>query len=166
MIHWDPLWPLLGGVPLELKIFVLFGRCVGGNLHSHPWHLWVFGDGGDLHLWKWRFPGKPRSWAHCYGPTLPEAALERLQAVLRRDFARLKRHSEALALTAKVDELRVDWLLGDPRFGSRLGELTFIGSADRLVPPIQEAMARAFFRGHRSRKEEIVVGSLDAGVAS
>ena len=52
--------------------------------------------------------------------------------------------SERLCAAAGVEELRVDWLLGDEALGPRIGETTYIGAAFAGVPTISEAAGRGF----------------------
>ena len=49
--------------------------------------------------------------------------------------------SERLCTAAGVEELRVDWLLGDGVLGPRIGETTYMGAAFAGVPALSEAAA-------------------------
>ena len=60
--------------------------------------------------------------------------------------------SEAVA--HGLDELRVDWLLGDPVWGPRIGELTYMGTMALDVFPVSWRLAKAFAAAHLSRRED------------
>ncbi|CAJ1386967.1 unnamed protein product [Effrenium voratum] len=136
--------------PLELKVQVLFGEVVGGCLNTHPMYLWVLRSGA---LIRWR----PEECSgllkrnHGLWEELPAPVLQRLQEVLQEHWRQLREDSELLARRAGLDELRVDWLLGDPRWGCRIGELTYMGTMALDLPPISRRLARAFAEGHLSR---------------
>ena len=167
-----PSWQ--GQAPLELKVQTMFGVVIGATLHTHPWQFWVLGGcdkhegggGGALHAWREvelepvHKDGKPntskrlrppRKWRKLHGAELPPAAVSRLCAVLRRDWRSIAALSSRLATRAGLDELRVDWLVGDERWGPRIGELTYIGGAERLVPNLSKPFGRAFLAAHRQR---------------
>merc|ERR1719316_1085260 len=96
--------------------------------------------------------GRSRKVTSSYGRHLPDGCLQRLQAVLRCDWQRIRRVSEQLVKNAGLDELRVDWLLGDEKWGSRVGELTYQGAGSRVTPPqLSEAVAAAWAMGHLRR---------------
>ena len=52
--------------------------------------------------------------------------------------------SERLCAASGLDELRVDWLLGDVALGPRIGELSFMGAAFSGVPCLAEAIAEGY----------------------
>ena len=52
--------------------------------------------------------------------------------------------SESLCDASGLDELRVDWLLGDVALGPRIGELSFMGAAFSGVPCLEEAIAEGY----------------------
>ena len=160
--------------PLELKVQTLFGVVIGATLHTHPWQFWVMGGrdecegggGGALHAWREveleaaledgrRDTSKrlhpPRKWRKLHGAELPPAAVSHLCTVLRRDWSLIAAMSSRLAIGAGLDELRVDWLVGDEHWGPRIGELTYIGGAERLVPNLSKPFARAFLAAHGQR---------------
>ena len=66
-----------------------------------------------------------------------------------------------------MDELRCDWLVGDGRFGPRLGEIQYTGSANRVPAQLQPLMAYAFIQGHRlaNRNSRAAPDAGDAGDA-
>ena len=84
-----------------------------GELMAHADALWITRTGAILH------------WCN---DDLPPGALELLCAALRQDWPRIRTVSERLVRRAGVDELRVDWLLGDDHWGARVGELTYMGA--------------------------------------
>lgn len=138
--------------PLELKVQVLFGEVVGGNLNTFvPCNLWVSRE-GVIHLWDEAAHGLLK---RHHGPfeRLPVGVLELLQQALRRDWSSVRESSEQLARSAGLDELRVDWLLGDERWGPRIGETTFMGTfaLDILLASVE--LARAYATGHLARLE-------------
>lgn len=135
--------------PLELKVQVLFGEMVGGMLNTHSQYLWVTRYGA-VHLWDQEDPGFTKRHA-AVGHDLPSDALQALLHVLRRDWQWIRGNSEKLAREAGLDELRVDWLLGDSRWGPRIGELTYVGTFSLDVLPVSQRLARAFAFAHLSR---------------
>mmetsp|Transcript_96311 Transcript_96311/g.272309 ORF Transcript_96311/g.272309 Transcript_96311/m.272309 type:complete len:494 (-) Transcript_96311:182-1663(-) len=140
--------------PLELKVQVLFGEIVGGTLNTHPQHLWVT-SGGAIQIWdaaELRAQGhtRCRNIDKHYGQSLPPGIMEVLQRVLRQDWSLIRLASERLATRAGLDELRVDWLLGDDVWGPRVGELTYMGAGSRLTRPLSARLARAYAAGHLS----------------
>eukprot|EP00928_Gymnodinium_smaydae_P045482 TRINITY_DN30314_c0_g1_i1.p1 TRINITY_DN30314_c0_g1~~TRINITY_DN30314_c0_g1_i1.p1 ORF type:complete len:513 (-),score=92.31 TRINITY_DN30314_c0_g1_i1:67-1515(-) len=147
--------PRSAAAPLELKVQVLFGEVVGGTLNTHPQVLWVTREGW-IQLWELS-DLQARGHVRChtldrrYGHSLPEGVLELLRSSLRSDWARIRAGSERLCRAAGLDELRVDWLLGDERWGSRIGELTYMGAGSRVTPPLSKRLARAFAAAHLHR---------------
>jgi len=135
--------------PIELKVQILFGETVGACLNTHPQFLYVFRS-GEVYLWEQSSQGLLRR-HHGHSEPLPEAALETLCAALREHWVQMRRDSEHLARCAGLDEIRVDWLLGDPRWGPRIGELTYMGTFALDVLPVSLRLARAFATGHLSR---------------
>ncbi|CAE7490609.1 unnamed protein product, partial [Symbiodinium pilosum] len=119
--------------PLELKVQVLFGEVVGAQLNTHPQYLWVARD-GSLHLWDQTAEGFQTR--HAKEPEeLPQELVNPLRETLQEHWQRLRCDSEQLAKLAGLDEIRVDWLLGDPKWGPRIGELTHLGTfAIELMP--------------------------------
>lgn len=147
--------PKMRAAPLELKVQVLFGRVAGATLNTHPQHLWILRN-GCIQLWdteelKARGHTRCRKLDRCYGASLPEGALELLQGVLSRSWCEIRDTSERLTREAELDELRVDWLLGDERWGPRIGELTYMGAGSRITTPLSARLARAFAAGHLCR---------------
>lgn len=147
--------PKSRAAPLELKVQVLFGMLVGGTLNTHPQSLWVTRRGA-IHLWD---PADLQSRGHVrchsldrnYGQKMPDGVLECLQRALRQDWELIRSSSEQIARGAGLDEIRVDWLLGDEKWGARIGELTYMGAGSRLTPPISRRLARAYAAGHLNR---------------
>lgn len=132
--------------PLELKVQVLFGEVVGGQLNTHPQFLWVSRE-GEVHIWDQTAEGFLTR-----HDRLPEEMPPDLVLVLRRALHEhwqvVRRDSESLARAAGVDELRVDWLLGDAKWGPRIGELTYFGTFAIEVIPVSIRLARAFANAH------------------
>ena len=95
--------------------------------------------------------GAPRKWKKTYGVELPARAAKTLLRVLQTDWHHIVAVSARLARNAGLDELRVDWLVGDDKWGSRIGELTYIGGAERLVPALSKPFGHAFLVAHGSR---------------
>ncbi|CAE7470178.1 ycf3 [Symbiodinium natans] len=135
--------------PLELKVQVLFGVAVGGCLHSHPMALWVLSSGA-VQLWDPNLPGLLKK-GHGVWEPLPHAILETLLRSLSEDWEAIRGDSERLAQEIGLDELRVDWLLGDGHWGPRIGELTYMGTLALDIWPVSWRLARAFAAGHLSR---------------
>jgi hypothetical protein len=160
-----------GAAPLELKVQTLFGVVVGATLHTHPWQFWVLASGA-LHAWQdiaahssSHHGGPPRKWKQLHGGELGEIAVETLRQVLRDDWQEIASLSAQLSQRAGLDELRVDWLVGDQQWGSRIGELTYVGGAERLVPVLSKPFALAYLAGHRQRLLTAMpaVASLEGG---
>merc|ERR1711933_184174 len=63
-----------------------------------------------------------------------------------------------------LDELRVDWLLGDPRWGSRIGELTYMGAGSRVTPPISRRLSRAYAAGHLCRLGLLTIRRVECDI--
>lgn len=136
--------------PLELKVMVIFGCVVGGFVNGHASELWVTHT-GDLQYWhpeELARVGVPR----CRRRGVPDELTNELQAALQRDWGTVHKWSEHLTRAAGLDELRVDWLLGDEHWGPRIGELTFMGAGARIAPPIlSECLAVAYCKEHARR---------------
>ena len=148
--------------PLELKTQVLFGEVVGAFLNTYAHFLWVSRE-GVIHFWNAAAPGLLRK-KHGHTEPLPSAALQVLQIWLARHWLTIRADSERLAHGAGLDEIRVDWLLGDDRWGLRVGELTYLGLFAADILPVQRLMARAFAEAHLSRKRaEEPNRDVDAG---
>merc|ERR1712039_171379 len=88
---------------------------------------------------------------------LPPGALETLQNALRGHWTTIRRDSEKLARSIGLDELRVDWLLGDTEWGPRVGELTYMGTFCLAVAPVSVRLARAFSAAHLLRLSLLTV---------
>ena len=150
-----PMTDVLQGVhkklakPLELKVQVLFGVVVGACLNSHPMSLWVL-HSGAVHLWDTSLPGVLKK-GHGLWEPFPPSCLELLLRALAEGWEAIRRDSEHLAQAVGLDEVRVDWLLGDPCWGPRIGELTYMGTLALDVWPVSWRLARAFAAGHLSR---------------
>eukprot|EP00929_Paragymnodinium_shiwhaense_P118311 TRINITY_DN9024_c0_g1_i3.p1 TRINITY_DN9024_c0_g1~~TRINITY_DN9024_c0_g1_i3.p1 ORF type:complete len:424 (-),score=102.23 TRINITY_DN9024_c0_g1_i3:168-1439(-) len=146
--------PKSRSAPLELKVQVLFGKVVGGTLNTHPQVLWVTADGA-IQQWQTtdlQAAGHVRC-SHLdrvYGLCAPDGAIQTLQDALRSDWHHIRYCSEEMVKQAHLDELRVDWLLGDGKWGSRIGELTYMGAGSRLTPAISRRLARASHKGFES----------------
>merc|ERR1712232_463004 len=131
------------------------GEVVGGTLNTHPQVLWVTRDGA-VQVWQLS-DLQARGHVRChkldrrFGQCLPDGILELLCSVLRRDWWHIRSSSERLSRTAQLDGLRVDWLLGDERWGARIGELTYMGAGSRVTPPISKRLTRAYAAGHLLR---------------
>ena len=145
-LQMDPEMPKLKK-PLELKVQVLFGEVVGACLNTHPMFLWVTRDGAVIQ-WDPATPGLLKK-GHGFWEDLPGAILQLLLRCLAEHWHSLRRDSEQLAVG--LDELRVDWLLGDDFWGPRIGELTYMGTMAVDVAPISWRLARAFAAGHLGR---------------
>ncbi|CAK9062025.1 unnamed protein product [Durusdinium trenchii] len=151
--------PRSRAAPMELKVQVLFGRVVGATLNTHPQPLWVART-GVIQLWDaedlvQRGQVRCKSLDRCYGRKLPEQLLEQLQEALASDWLFIRDTSERLCRAAGLDELRVDWLLGDAKWGARIGELTYMGAGSRVSPPLAMRLARAFAAGHLLRRQRM-----------
>merc|ERR1712232_270099 len=119
----------------ELSVMVVFGVVIGSVLNMHPLEVWVTRTGA---IQQWRMEdlkalGVPGSSKYTKPSKLPEAAFGLLQEALRRDWEHIRNASERLVRCAGLDELRVDWLLGDERWGPRIGELTYMGAGSRFA---------------------------------
>eukprot|EP00927_Polykrikos_kofoidii_P026174 TRINITY_DN23356_c0_g1_i1.p1 TRINITY_DN23356_c0_g1~~TRINITY_DN23356_c0_g1_i1.p1 ORF type:complete len:409 (-),score=29.86 TRINITY_DN23356_c0_g1_i1:60-1286(-) len=140
--------------PLELKVMVLFGEVVGGTLNTHSQTLWVARDGG-VQLWDitaMRVWMKQRHLDRASRSlNLPGIVLETLRKALSDHWHFIRAHSERLGRSVGLDEIRVDWLLGDRHWGPRIGELTYMGTFALAVGPISICMARAFAGAHLHR---------------
>ena len=141
--------------PMELKVQVLFGNVVGATLNTHPAPLWVAST-GVIQIWEFkdlvaRGQVRCKSLDRCYGRHPPSELLSRLQEVLASSWLHIRDSSERICCAAGLDELRVDWLLGDARWGPRVGELTYMGAGSRITPPISMRLARAWAAGHLHR---------------
>ena len=135
--------------PLELKVQVLFGVVVGACLNSHPMALWVLSSGA-VQMWDPSLPGLLKKGHGIFEP-LPPACLDVLLQCLSGSWEAIRCESEQLAQRVGLDELRVDWLLGDRSWGPRIGELTYMGTLALDVWPVSWRLARAFAAGHLSR---------------
>eukprot|EP00747_Dinoflagellata_sp_TGD_P017049 gnl/TRDRNA2_/TRDRNA2_125556_c0_seq1.p1 gnl/TRDRNA2_/TRDRNA2_125556_c0~~gnl/TRDRNA2_/TRDRNA2_125556_c0_seq1.p1 ORF type:complete len:293 (-),score=36.68 gnl/TRDRNA2_/TRDRNA2_125556_c0_seq1:37-915(-) len=146
--------------PLELSVHVVLGVVIGAVLCGYPYHLWVTRE-GSIQVWNpedmkhWGVPGVTK-----HMKPLPVGAIGKLQSVLQKDWDTIRSWSERLVQRAGLDELRVDWLLGDEHWGSRVGELTYMGAGSRIpIPPLSTSIALAFAR-------ELVQISRDAAAKS
>eukprot|EP00928_Gymnodinium_smaydae_P080526 TRINITY_DN64203_c0_g1_i1.p1 TRINITY_DN64203_c0_g1~~TRINITY_DN64203_c0_g1_i1.p1 ORF type:complete len:398 (+),score=97.32 TRINITY_DN64203_c0_g1_i1:31-1224(+) len=131
--------------PLELRVLVPFGVVIGATLTAFPFELWVTRD-GIIQLWDsadLRAAGVRASQKH--GRRLGADALELLREALARDWPRICSLSERLVRAAGLDELRVDWLVGDETWGSRIGELTYMGTGGSIsLPMLSEVVAKSY----------------------
>ena len=134
--------------PLELKIQVIFGEVVGACLNTHPMYLWVTRDGTVI-LWNPTMPGLLKK-GHGFWENLPDVIFQLLLRCLRKSWSWMRQISEELA--KNLDELRVDWLLGDDTWGCRIGEVTYMGTMALDVFPISWRLAKTFAAGHLSRR--------------
>ena len=91
----------------------------------------------------------------CYGRHPPKELLSRLQDVLRSSWPFIRDSSERICRTAGLDELRVDWLLGDTTWGARVGELTYMGAGSRITPPLSMRLARTWAAAHLLRLKRL-----------
>ncbi|CAE7525187.1 unnamed protein product [Symbiodinium natans] len=140
--------------PLELKVQTLFGEVVGAQLNTHPQYLWVARD-GSVHVWDQMAEGFQTR--HAKEPEeLPKELALFLRDILQEHWQRLRSDSEMLARSAGLDEIRVDWLLGDPKWGPRIGELTHMGTFAIELVPVSVRLARAFAHAHLQRKGEAI----------
>eukprot|EP00931_Biecheleriopsis_adriatica_P023254 TRINITY_DN14726_c0_g1_i4.p1 TRINITY_DN14726_c0_g1~~TRINITY_DN14726_c0_g1_i4.p1 ORF type:complete len:352 (-),score=63.81 TRINITY_DN14726_c0_g1_i4:8-1063(-) len=123
-------------------------------LHSLSTMLWVFRS-GDVHFWDeksrraWK---KEKRRSRLCDDRLPPEVLKALQDALRTHWPCICSVSEQLARGIGLDELRVDWLLGDDKWGPRIGELTYVGSFAPEVFPVSERLAQTFAAGHCRRE--------------
>ena len=162
--------------PIELRVHVFFGGVVCATLRSHSNELWVTHRGDVVHfpdddfyeLARARGALRSRRFLRC--PTTPpttvansEAAVhplvQTLISLLHGDgrarglwASFLVPTSERLCAAAGVEELRVDWLLGDSELGTRLGETTYIGAAFSGVAPISKVAAAGFLACARANR--------------
>lgn len=155
--------PRSRAAPMELKVQVLFGRLVGATLNTHPQPLWVAWN-GVIQMWDSqdlvaRGQVRCKSLDRCYGRSLPPQLLVGLQEALASSWFFIRDASERLCQAAGLDELRVDWLLGDAKWGPRIGELTYMGAGSRVTPPLAMRLARAFAAGHLLRKGQMHLAS-------
>lgn len=139
--------------PLELKIQVIFGQVVGACLNTHPMYLWVTRDGTVI-PWNPTMPGLLKK-GHGFWEKLPEVIFQLLLRCLREFWPWMRQISEELA--KNLDELRVDWLLGDDTWGCRIGEVTYMGTMALDVFPISWRLAKTFAAGHLSRRRHGLV---------
>ena len=142
--------------PLELKIQVIFGQVVGACLNTHPMYLWVTRDGTVI-PWNPTMPGLLKK-GHGFWEKLPEVIFQLLLRCLREFWPWMRQISEELA--KNLDELRVDWLLGDDTWGCRIGEVTYMGTMALDVFPISWRLAKTFAAGHLSRRRAWAGGAF------
>jgi hypothetical protein len=83
-----------------------------------------------------------------YGASLSRNAISTLRRQLSEHWVYICQYSSKIASSSGIDELRCDWLVGDERFGPRLGEIQYTGSANRVPAHLQPLMAYLFVRGH------------------
>ncbi|OLP92899.1 hypothetical protein AK812_SmicGene25256 [Symbiodinium microadriaticum] len=122
--------------------------------NTHPQYLWVARD-GSIHLWDQTAEGFQTR--HAKEPEdLPVELVHLLREILAEHWQRLRADSEQIATLAGLDEIRVDWLLGDPKWGPRIGELTYMGTFAIELIPVSLRLARAFAHAHLLRKGEAV----------
>ena len=160
----------MAAYPLELRVHVLFGSVVGATVRSHANELWV-DHTGEVVLYEaedFRAQALARGAHRCRrfllrtprngaggGGAGGEAEgmgneeevvhpLVHTLGALLRDTWRTLLVPTSERLCAGLDELRVDWLLGDALLGPRIGELTYMGAAFAGVPALSEAMARGW----------------------
>ncbi|CAK0888069.1 unnamed protein product, partial [Prorocentrum cordatum] len=151
----EPLYPSLGASaveplrPLELKVQSIWGRVVGATLHTSQ-AVWVLPD-GRLHRWGRRVAGN-KALQRMYG-AMPPSAEAALRSALVEHWPHLRSETEAISRRWGLDEVRVDWFVGCPRWGPRICEVTWMGTGDRVPCTLQLAVADAFFAGHRRRLE-------------
>jgi len=108
--------------------------------------LWVTPDGAVQQWCPTDLKGMPDL---CYRRKLPDGMLDVLLSVLHRDWSRIRHFSEHLVQQAGLDELRLDWVLGDDRWGSCILELTYLGTAAPYpIPQISEGIALAYASGY------------------
>eukprot|EP00933_Yihiella_yeosuensis_P049775 TRINITY_DN4709_c2_g1_i1.p1 TRINITY_DN4709_c2_g1~~TRINITY_DN4709_c2_g1_i1.p1 ORF type:complete len:396 (+),score=69.22 TRINITY_DN4709_c2_g1_i1:132-1319(+) len=140
--------------PLELKVQMLFGCVICGTVRAFPWQLTVLPD-GSVHQWSnsrvVHARGLPKAWRAQWGSAVPAQTLEALRKVLAADWVLVSRLSTAIARASRLDEVRIDWLLGDPRLGPRVGELQYVGAAGNIRPHLQQPLCRAFLLCHKLR---------------
>mmetsp|Transcript_27708 Transcript_27708/g.50853 ORF Transcript_27708/g.50853 Transcript_27708/m.50853 type:complete len:489 (-) Transcript_27708:74-1540(-) len=148
--------------PIELKVQVLFSKVVGATLNTHPQLLWVMRS-GSIQLWQEddlrtaQKMERNRKLDQRYGRELPAGMLERLQEILGSHWGFICESSEKLACAAGLDEIRVDWLVGDECWGPRIGELTYMGAGARLLRVLSVRLARAYAAGHLCRKGQLIL---------
>jgi len=85
----------------------------------------------------------------CGSCRVPPAApaLAALRALLAAEWPRVLAQSELVGGAARVDELRVDWLLGDARWGARVNEVTYLGGPQQFPLPVQALLRDALVEG-------------------
>lgn len=83
-----------------------------------------------------------------YGASLSRAAISTLQRELSKHWRFISQYSSRIASSSGIDEIRCDWLVGDERFGPRLGEIQYTGSSDRVPAQLQPLMAFTYVKGH------------------
>ena len=108
--------------PLELKVHCLFGLVVCGTVNTNPSELWVTHD-GMLYVWT---DAELRRLAAMRGSRQSRRrvhveVIEALELELERHWPFI--HDHTVRLCRGLDEVRVDWLLGDDAWGPRVGEV-------------------------------------------
>eukprot|EP00929_Paragymnodinium_shiwhaense_P112384 TRINITY_DN80640_c0_g1_i1.p1 TRINITY_DN80640_c0_g1~~TRINITY_DN80640_c0_g1_i1.p1 ORF type:complete len:379 (+),score=51.68 TRINITY_DN80640_c0_g1_i1:254-1390(+) len=132
--------------PLELKVLTLFGEVAGGCLNTHCEQLWVARNGA-IHLWDQDAAGFLTRHDRGSEP-FPTFVVDLLSKALAESWSMIRHRSEQIARSVGLDELRVDWLLGDERWGPRIGELTYMGTFCIDIMPVSVQAGRAFAMAH------------------
>ncbi|CAJ1343311.1 unnamed protein product [Effrenium voratum] len=108
--------------PLELKLQTIWGRVVGGTIHTSQ-EVWISACGRVL-----RSGSRARAaLRRKYGAPPPWILNGTLEAMLREHWDFLVSESESIARRWGLDEVRVDWFLGCPKLGPRICEVTWMG---------------------------------------
>lgn len=114
-------------LPCEVKVHVLFGKALGAVLHSHASLVWITAEGSVKLL---HSEGPPKRKNERFKLCEAAEVCRRLVApTLKVEWEKMKNVSEEIARKAGVEELRVDWYIGDDKWKSRVGELTYQGAA-------------------------------------
>mmetsp|Transcript_94756 Transcript_94756/g.253456 ORF Transcript_94756/g.253456 Transcript_94756/m.253456 type:complete len:154 (-) Transcript_94756:100-561(-) len=125
----------------------------------------IAGGAGSSASHRVRFASIPRVPGEKKWGDMPDTVFKLLKQHLESDWDFIARNSVCIAERAGLDELRLDWYLGDARLGPRLGELTYIGGADVMVQPFQTQLCDCWVYGHMLRSHgAIELHGPDAGL--
>lgn len=144
---------------LEMKVHVMFGKVVGATLKAHPWEVWI-DHHGRIYIWSVsdlrrlsntkkrihrhlnHFRLVPRGSDEDTATPETNGLVRVLHDALDRDWEDLIK-PVSIRLSEGLDELRVDWLLGDPVWKTRIGEITYQGAAFFSNPFFSDMMGSA-----------------------
>eukprot|EP00929_Paragymnodinium_shiwhaense_P090038 TRINITY_DN50271_c0_g1_i1.p1 TRINITY_DN50271_c0_g1~~TRINITY_DN50271_c0_g1_i1.p1 ORF type:complete len:394 (-),score=4.08 TRINITY_DN50271_c0_g1_i1:22-1203(-) len=133
-------------IPLELAVEVIWGKVVGATLNEYPAELWITRDGA---VQQWCAKDLREVPGRRYRKDLPDGLLNILLSLLHRHWDRILYFSERLVQRAGLDELRVDWVVGDDRWGACILELTYMGTAHPYpIPQLSEGLSLCYASGY------------------